>query len=194
MRARARRAPETTPPSAAVLGEDEVDRDGLRVASRRHRRRRAADYDAREPAEAREAAIEPVELDPEDRLALDAALQLGRRADGQDPAAVDDRDPLAQLIGLGHVVGREQHRPTGHRRAPVEDELADPARRRDVQAQRRLVEEQDPWVVQQPAGDVHLLALAGGQRATPSGARCSLSPTASMSSSTRFQPSRDAQP
>ena len=79
---------------------------------------------------------------------------------------VDDRDPLAQLVGLGHVVGREQDRPAGRRRAfQSSDELADGAGGGDVEAERRLVEEQDPRVVEQAAGEVHLLALAGGQRA-----------------------------
>ena len=74
---------------------------------------------------------------------------------------VDDGDPLAQLVGLGHVVGRQQDRPAGHGRLPREDQLADLAGGGDVEAERRLVEEQDPRVVEQAAREVHLLALAG---------------------------------
>jgi hypothetical protein len=79
---------------------------------------------------------------------------------------VHDGDPLAELVGLGHVVGREQHGPAGHGGLPGEHELPDGPRRRHVEAERRLVEEQDPRVVQ-AAGEVHLLALAGGQRVDP---------------------------
>ena len=87
------------------------------------------------------------------------------RADGQDPAAVDDRDPVAQLVGLGHVVGREEDRPARDGRLPGEDQLADRASGGDVQAERRLVEEEDPRVVEQAAREVHLLALAGREGA-----------------------------
>ena len=38
------------------------------------------------------------------------ADQLGRRAEGDDLAVVDDRHPVAQALGLVHVVGGEQHR------------------------------------------------------------------------------------
>ncbi len=80
---------------------------------------------------------------------------------------VDDGDALAQLVGLGHVVGRQQHRPAGDGRLPGDDQLADRSGGGDVEAERRLVEEQDPRVVEQAAREVHLLALAGGQRADP---------------------------
>ena len=43
----------------------------------------------------------------------DPALELGRRALGDDPAAGDDRDPVAQLVGLEHVVRGQQHRRAG---------------------------------------------------------------------------------
>ena len=80
---------------------------------------------------------------------------------------VDDRDPVAQLVGLGHVVGREEDRPARDRGLPGEDELADRTGRGNVEAERRLVEEEDPRVVEQAAGEVHLLALAGRERADP---------------------------
>ena len=80
---------------------------------------------------------------------------------------IDDRDAVAELVGLGHVVGREQDRPARHRRLPFHDELANPTRGRHVQAQGRLIEEQDPGVVEEAPGHVHLLALAGRQGADP---------------------------
>ena len=80
---------------------------------------------------------------------------------------VDDRDPVAELVGLGHVVGRQQDRPARDGRLPGEDQLADRAGGGHVEAERRLVEEEDPRVVEQAAGEVHLLALAGRERADP---------------------------
>ena len=159
----------TTPPSARVVDEGEVDLDRLAlalavglVAAGEGR----AD-DAGQAAKRADAAVEPVELEPEDRLALDAPLQLVGRAEGEDPAVVDDRDPVAQLVGLGHVVGRQEDGPAGDGRLPGEDELADGAGGGDVEPERRLVEEEDPRVVEQAAGEVHLLALAGRQGADP---------------------------
>jgi hypothetical protein len=111
------------------------------------------------------APLEPVELEAEDALALDPALELVRAAEGEDPAVVDDRDPVAELVGLLHVVGREKDRPAGDRGLPREDQLADGASGGHVQAERRLVEEEDPRVVEQAAGEVHPLTLAGGQGA-----------------------------
>ena len=147
----------------AVLGQDEVEDHGLAI----HRavvigRRRGRD-DARDGRQRRRAAVEVVQLDPEDRLALDALLELVGRADGQDPAVVDDGDPLAQVVRLGHVVGREHDGAAGDGGLPGRDELADGPGGGDVQAERGLVEEQDPRVVEQAAREVHLLALAGRQ-------------------------------
>ena len=116
-----------------VVDEHEVDLDGLARIGAVGRagaavRRGRADH-AGHPGEGAGPPVEPVELEPEDRLALDAPLELGRRADRQDPAVVDDRDPLAQLVGLGHVVGREEDRPARDRGLPAGHELADGARR-----------------------------------------------------------------
>ena len=80
---------------------------------------------------------------------------------------VDDREPVAQLVGFGHVMRREEDRPTRHRRLPGLDQLTDRARGRNVETERRLVEEEDPGIVEQAAGEVHLLALAGRQGAHP---------------------------
>ena len=40
----------------------------------------------------------------------DAPLELVRRALGDDPAAVEDRDPVGELVGLLQVLGREEDR------------------------------------------------------------------------------------
>jgi hypothetical protein len=53
---------------------------------------------------------------------------------------VHDRDPVAELIRLFHVVGREEHRSA--LLAQLHDALAEVARRLGVEADRRLVEEE----------------------------------------------------
>jgi hypothetical protein len=149
----------------AVLFEHEVEADGLALDAVVHLGGRGRGHDPRQPGERIRAAIEAVQLEAEDRLALHAKLEFLRGADGQDPAVVDDGDPLAQLVRLGHVVGRQQDGPPGHRGLPGRHQLPDRSSGCHVEAERRLVEEQDPRVVEQAAGHVHLLALAGGQRA-----------------------------
>ena len=49
----------------------------------------------------------------------------------------------------------------GHGGLPAHDELPDRPGRGDVEPERRFVEEEDPGVVEEAAGEVHLLALAG---------------------------------
>src|SRR2546422_5685772 len=149
-----------------VVGQGQVDDDRLaRLAGALVRGRGGGAQDAGQTSERSRATVEPVELEPKDGLALDAPLELGRAAEGKDPTVVDDRDPIAQLIGLGHVVGRQEDRPAGHGGLPGEDQLADRAGGTDIQAERRLVEKEDPRVVEQAAGEVHLLALAGREGA-----------------------------
>src|SRR5919107_3242444 len=65
-------------------------------------------------------------------------LELGGRADRAQPAAVHERDPLAQLVGLVHVVRGEQDRHAALLSQP-RDELPDRGARDRVQADRRLV-------------------------------------------------------
>ena len=87
--------------------------------------------------------------------------ELVDRAHLEDPAVVHDREPVAQDLGLFHVVGRQQHR------APVGLEPADevpqrpPGRR--VEAGRRLVEEDELRVVDERQRDRQALALAARQ-------------------------------
>ena len=51
-----------------------------------------------------------VGLHGHDRVGADALLQRLRRVEGEDPAVVHDRDAVAELVGLLHVVRREQDR------------------------------------------------------------------------------------
>src|SRR3954454_5002445 len=76
-----------------------------------------------------------------------------------DPALVDDDDPLADVLDVSEVV-RRQH----HRRAALGDELADELAHAilhgDVEADRRLVEVEDLRVVEERRREVGAHALA----------------------------------
>jgi hypothetical protein len=92
----------------------------------------------------------------------DAGLQLLRRVEDDDLAAVHDRDAVADLR-LVHVVrGHEDRRPLGLLQRP--DVAPDRAARLWVQADRRLVEEQHARRVHQAAGDLQAPAHAAGER------------------------------
>ena len=77
--------------------------------------------------------------------------QLARRALGDDLRLVHDDEPVAQLLGLVHVVGRqdERHAPLLEPVQPLPEQVA----RLRVEAGRGLVEEQDRGLVDQRAGD-----------------------------------------
>src|SRR5581483_3914441 len=47
------------------------------------------------------------------RAGRQRGLELLRRAGGPDRAAVHERDPVAELVGLVHVVRRDEHRHAG---------------------------------------------------------------------------------
>src|SRR5215218_4013124 len=104
--------------------------------------------------------VDAEHLDLRDAAVGDAALQLGRRPLPHDAALRDYRDPVAERVGLEHVVRRQQQRLAGA------DELGDRrpqlARAHWVDADRRLVEEQDFRVVEDPARDVEPLPHPSG--------------------------------
>ena len=69
----------TTPPSAPSSARTRLTATVWRSPDRRHRPRPGSrETTPGSRPSAREAAVEPVELEPEDRLALDAPLELGR--------------------------------------------------------------------------------------------------------------------
>jgi hypothetical protein len=74
-----------------------------------------------------------------------------RGALGHDATLVDDDEAVAQLLGLVHVVRRQDER----RAALLQPEQAIPQHvaRLRVEPRRRLVEEQDARVVDEAAGD-----------------------------------------
>ena len=49
-------------------------------------------------------------LDGDDGVGAHAALELGRRVEGEDPAVVHDGHPVTELVGLFHVVRGEHDR------------------------------------------------------------------------------------
>ncbi len=78
------------------------------------------------------------------------AAELGRGALGQE-VAVEDADPVAEPLGLVEVVGAHQDRPA--RVAEAGDDLADGLRGLGVEPAGRLVEVDDPRLVEQRPGD-----------------------------------------
>ena len=114
------------------------------------------------------------------RAAADAEL-LGR-ALGEDPAALDDRDAVGELLRLVEVVRGQQHG-----LAEVlerADRLPRGATRGRVEAGRRLVEEDQLGVADQREREVEAAALAAGERGARASSRLSSSPTSSITSST----------
>src|SRR3989449_8133148 len=81
-----------------------------------------------------------------------------RRAGFHEPALADERDAVA-AVGLFQVVRGEQYRHAGPRAQPL-DEAPDAAAVRQIEADRRLVEEKDAGLVQDPADDIARAAHA----------------------------------
>ena len=87
------------------------------------------------------AALLRVEQAHVQRAAADRRLQPRRRALGDDLAAVDDGDPVGELVGLVEVLRAEQDgRALGDERA---DDVPHLVARARVEARRRLVEEHE---------------------------------------------------
>ena len=103
--------------------------------------------------------VDRVTIDSDlDDLAAEAGQQRGGRVERDDPTLGHDRDAVAQLLGLVEVVRGQQdrHLPSAETGDVVQELEAD-AR---VQADRRLVEEQDLRVRQQRTRDLEASALA----------------------------------
>ncbi len=104
------------------------------------------------------AVLDPVDLDLDDDAVRHLVLEVARCALRDDLPARDDRDPVAERVRLEHVVRREEHGLAGG--PETEDRLPQLARADRVDADRRLVEEDHGWVVEEPAGDVEPLPHA----------------------------------
>ena len=90
------------------------------------------------------------------RHPVPAAERL-RRALGDDPSGGDHGDPVGQVLGLVHVVSREEDRLA--ERAQALDHVPGGAPGRRVEAGRRLVEEDELRVADQGEGHVEPSAL-----------------------------------
>ena len=127
---------------------------------------RAAPSSSREgdrPAIAASAATRPPQLagvlqahlEP---VAADAPLQLVGGAFRDQEAVVDDRDPIREAVGLVQVLGGEEHgRPLRRQRL---DRLPERDAAGEVEAGRRLVEEEDGRARDERGGEVEAAAHA----------------------------------
>ena len=96
------------------------------------------------------------DVDLQDRIA--AGGQLVDRALGDDPAAVDDDGPFAQVLDEIELVRREEHR-----RAPpglADEDLGEGVDGHRVEAGERLVEHEDVGLVDQRADQLDALLVA----------------------------------
>ena len=93
--------------------------------------------------------VEPV-------AAVASGEEVGERPLVADPAELDDREPVAQLLDLAHQVGREQDRDPVGRQPP--DQVAHVAHAGRVEAGRGLVEEQEARPAQERPGEPEALA------------------------------------
>src|SRR6266487_4868749 len=90
----------------------------------------------------------------------DFCLETLRSVAGENLSTVYDSNPVAELVSLGHVVGRQEHRlPAGL--YPVLDESPEVSSREDIEAQSRLVEEEHRRVVDESPSQVQPLFVAG---------------------------------
>ena len=96
-----------------------------------------------------------------DQVAGDLRLEVVGGVAGDDPALVDDQDPVGQRVGLVEVVGGQEHRRAAARPQAL-DVLPEVGPRLRVQAGGRLVEEDQRRVVDQAHHDVEAALLAAG--------------------------------
>src|SRR5487761_1072934 len=97
------------------------------------------------------------------QVATDGVLQFVGGVKGDDAAVIDDRDAPA-ILGLVHVMGGHED---GEVLAPAKlmKVCPDMLPRLWIEPQRRLVEEQDPRVMQEPASDLEPALHATRERA-----------------------------
>jgi hypothetical protein len=92
-----------------------------------------------------------------------SVAQLGDLAVVDDRARTHDRDVVADLLDLGHVMGAEQHRQAAGGEAL--DQRAHVAHAGGIEPVGRLVENEELRVAQQAGGDSE--ALAHAERVAP---------------------------
>ncbi len=87
--------------------------------------------------------------------------QIGKSSFGEQFAAVDDADMVAEFFHFAHDVGGKDDGLAGV--AAFADETGDGARGHDVQADGRLIENHDRGIVHQRARDGNFLLHSGGK-------------------------------
>ena len=151
------------------MGRDRLDPDPLRLERREDGRNRAgAAGDAAtqlatlgrglehvfqgrdDPLRVRRPPVAELDLD---RLAAEAALQLLRCPLDDHPPEADDREPVGKLVGLLHVVRRQEDRQRLALGEPFEL-LPHRCARLGIEAGRRLVQEEHLRTMDEPEGDV----------------------------------------
>jgi hypothetical protein len=90
-----------------------------------------------------------------------AGDELGGRALRDDLPVIYDRDPIAEPLGLLHVVRRQENRAPGRAESLELLPELEPALR--IEAGRRLVEKEDFRVAGERAGDGQTLPLTAGE-------------------------------
>ena len=110
--------------------------------------------------------------------------ELRGRALRDDLAVVDDRDAVAEPLGLVHVVRRQQDR-ASRRRGSASIMSQSCSRLCGIEARRRLVEEEDLRIADERAGDGEALPLPAGELADPGVALLLERQSASSSSGSR---------
>ena len=97
-------------------------------------------------------------LDVFDLGGREQLLELVEGAVHDDPALVEDRDPVGELFGLVEILRRQQHR------VPLRGEFLDRLPHLDaglgIEPVRRLIEEDDRRISDQAHGDVEATAHA----------------------------------
>jgi hypothetical protein len=89
--------------------------------------------------------------------------QIQGPASGNDPAAIDDHDLVAQPLRLLHVMGRQHHGLAAL--AHGLDQAPEVAPRLRIETGGRLVQEHQPGIVDQGDGQQQALALPPGELA-----------------------------
>ncbi len=117
--------------------------------------RRAHVADAGERAEG--VVVQIVAVEEHARAVCERGDQPLRRVEGDDRAAVHDRDAIAQRLGLVEVVRGQDHGPAGG--GDAADHVPEVSPRLRVEAGRRLVEEHDLRVVHERERDREPLLL-----------------------------------
>ena len=92
-----------------------------------------------------------------------AVLELDGRAQRDQVAVIDNGDAVAELVGLFHVVGGEEHGEVAGAAQVVEHLPHGDARDR-IEAGGGLVEKEDAGIVDQAAGNFDAAAHSAGER------------------------------